>query len=55
MSHVYYTELWLATRKDLEKLLQLERKVQEGVPMKKKEILDATLSMYIRYKNIYYF
>ncbi|EZA61609.1 hypothetical protein DMN91_004111 [Ooceraea biroi] len=52
MSHIYYSELWLVTRNDLEKLLELERKLQEGTLTRKREILNAALSMYIRYRNL---
>ncbi|XP_011264508.2 dynein regulatory complex protein 11 [Camponotus floridanus] len=51
MSHVYYTELWLVTRSDLEKLLELERK-QQDTPLKKKVALNFALSMYLKYRNI---
>jgi hypothetical protein len=51
MSHVYYTELWLATRKDLEKLLELEKRMQRRALREAKEerILNEVLFMYIRY------
>lgn len=53
MSHTYYTELWLVVRSDLEKLLKLERKLQEDGSKKKKTVLNALLSMYLRYKIFY--
>ncbi|KYM96806.1 IQ and AAA domain-containing protein 1 [Cyphomyrmex costatus] len=46
MSHVYYNELWLITRSDLEKLLELERGLQESAPLKKKAALNSALSVY---------
>lgn len=49
MSHVYYNELWLITRNDLEKLLELERGLQENAPLKKTVALNSALSMYLRY------
>ncbi|XP_072760496.1 dynein regulatory complex protein 11 isoform X2 [Anoplolepis gracilipes] len=52
MSHVYYTELWLITRSDLEKLLELERKLQQETPLKNKAALNFMLSMYLKYRNI---
>ncbi|XP_025074441.1 IQ and AAA domain-containing protein 1-like [Pogonomyrmex barbatus] len=52
MSHAYYTELWLITRNDLEKLLELERRLQESEPLKNKDALNSALSMYLRYRNI---
>ncbi|XP_067206227.1 dynein regulatory complex protein 11-like isoform X2 [Linepithema humile] len=52
MSHVYYTELWLVTRSDLEKLLKLERKLQEDRPKRKETVLNSMLLMYLRYCNI---
>lgn len=48
MSHAYYTELWLVTRGDLEKLLELERRLQEGAPLRKKAALNSALSIYVR-------
>ncbi|XP_018364470.1 PREDICTED: IQ and AAA domain-containing protein 1-like [Trachymyrmex cornetzi] len=52
MSHVYYNELWLITRSDLEKLLELERELQESAPLKKRAALNSALSIYLRYRNI---
>lgn len=54
MSHVYYTELWLVTRSDLEKLLELERELQQHTPQKYKAALNSALTMYLKYvlKNI---
>lgn len=49
MSHTYYTELWLVARRDLAKLLEFEQKLEEGAGLKKREILDTALSMYVRY------
>jgi len=49
MSHVYYTELWLATRNDLAKLLELEEKLEEKKLKNTERILDEVLFMYIRY------
>ncbi|KAL6442102.1 hypothetical protein ACFW04_002427 [Cataglyphis niger] len=52
MSHVYYTELWLITRSDLEKLLELERKLQHDKLQNKKTVLNSALSMYLKYRNL---
>ncbi|EFN79071.1 IQ and AAA domain-containing protein ENSP00000340148 [Harpegnathos saltator] len=52
MSHIYYNELWLVTRNDLEKLLKFERKLQESAPLRKKVMLNTALSIYVRYHNI---
>ncbi|TGZ56661.1 hypothetical protein DBV15_07761 [Temnothorax longispinosus] len=52
MSHVYYNELWLITRGDLEKLLELERRLQESTPLKKGAALNSALFIYLRYRNI---
>ncbi|XP_024877516.1 IQ and AAA domain-containing protein 1-like isoform X1 [Temnothorax curvispinosus] len=52
MSHVYYNELWLITRSDLEKLLELERRLQESTPLKKGAALNSALFIYLRYRNI---
>ncbi|XP_018307729.1 IQ and AAA domain-containing protein 1 [Mycetomoellerius zeteki] len=52
MSHVYYNELWLITRSDLEKLLELERKLQKSAPLKKRAALNSALPIYLRYRNI---
>lgn len=54
MSHDYYTEIWLVTRSDLEKLLELERKLQD-TPLRKEAALNSALSMYLKcvFKNIY--
>lgn len=49
MSHAYYSELWLVTRSDLEKLLELERRLQEEAPIEKKSALNIALSIYVRY------
>jgi len=49
MSHVYYTELWLATRNDLGKLLELEEKLQARPLRNEERFLNEVLSMYIRY------
>lgn len=53
MSHDYYTEIWLVTRSDLEKLLELERKLQD-TPLREKAALNSALSMYLKcvLKNI---
>ncbi|KAG5325555.1 DRC11 protein, partial [Pseudoatta argentina] len=53
MSHVYSHELWLITRSDLEKLLELERGLQKRPP-KKNAALHSALSIYLRhvYRNI---
>jgi hypothetical protein len=48
MSHVYYNELWLITRNDLEKLLELERGLQKNAPLKKRAALNSALSIYLR-------
>lgn len=47
MSFSYYNELWLVTRSDLEKLLELERAAQKA-EMKRAKALDSALSMYVR-------
>ncbi|KYN40728.1 IQ and AAA domain-containing protein 1 [Trachymyrmex septentrionalis] len=54
MSDVYYNQLWLITRSDLEKLLKLERELQKSAPLKQKVALYSALSMYLRhvYRNI---
>lgn len=49
MSHIYYNELWLITRNDLEKLLKLERELQEAAPLEKAAALNSALSTYLRY------
>ncbi|KAG5310781.1 DRC11 protein, partial [Acromyrmex insinuator] len=53
MSHVYSHELWLITRSDLEKLLELERGLQKKAP-KNNAALHSALSIYLRhvYRNI---
>lgn len=48
MSHIYYNELWLITRSDLEKLLELERRLQENESLNK-TALHSALSIYLRY------
>nr|XP_031829606.1 IQ and AAA domain-containing protein 1-like [Nomia melanderi] len=53
MSHNYYNELWLITRNDLDKLLKLDRKVQEqGRTTRRVEGLNLLLSTYLRYRNL---
>lgn len=49
MSRIYYNELWLITKSDLEKLLELERRLQESALLKEKAALNSALSVYIRY------
>lgn len=49
MSRIYYNELWLIARSDLEKLLELERSLQENAWLKKKGALNSALSIYLRY------
>ncbi|KZC11758.1 IQ and AAA domain-containing protein 1 [Dufourea novaeangliae] len=53
MSHNYYNELWLITRNDLEKLLTLDRRVQEQPDTKNREHgLNLILPTYLRYRNL---
>ncbi|KYM86111.1 IQ and AAA domain-containing protein 1 [Atta colombica] len=52
MSYVYYNDLWLITRSDLEKLLELERELQKSAPLKKRAALNSALPIYLRYRNI---
>lgn len=52
MSHIYYNELWLITRSDLEKLLELERRLRENAKtnaLNQRAALNSTLSIYVRY------
>ncbi|XP_020278501.1 IQ and AAA domain-containing protein 1-like [Pseudomyrmex gracilis] len=51
MSFSYYNDLWLVTRSDLEKLLELERAAQK-TKAKRAEALDSALSLYVRYRNL---
>lgn len=58
MSHSYYTELWLITRNDLEKLIELDKKLQK-IPSWKEDAdeakidikhgLDLLLPVYLKY------
>ncbi|XP_035735934.1 dynein regulatory complex protein 11-like [Vespa mandarinia] len=53
MSHHYYNELWLVTRCDLEKLLELDRDLQKCKPIKqRKNALNHALTLYIRYRDL---
>lgn len=58
MSHSYYTELWLISRNDLEKLIELDKKLQkisrfkeeaEEVEIDVKHGLDLLLPVYLKY------
>lgn len=58
MSHSYYTELWLITRNDLEKLIELDKKLQKTSRWKEdveeakidvKHGLDLLLPVYLKY------
>lgn len=52
MSHDYYNEVWLVTRSDLEKLLELDRDLQKHKPIKHREnALHHALTLYIRCNN----
>ncbi|KAF7411537.1 hypothetical protein HZH66_000433 [Vespula vulgaris] len=53
MSHDYYNEVWLVTRSDLEKLLELDRDLQKHKPIKHREnALHHALTLYIRYRDL---
>ncbi|CAK9833578.1 Dynein regulatory complex protein 11 [Anthophora retusa] len=53
MSDSYYNELWLITRNDLDKLMQLDRKLQqEPTTGIREERLDRLLPIYLRYRNL---
>jgi len=49
MSYVYYNDLWLITRSDLEKLLELERELQKTDASLETAALNSALSIYLRY------
>lgn len=58
MSHSYYTELWLISRNDLEKLIELDKKLQKTPRWKEeaeeaeidvKHGLDLLLPVYLKY------
>lgn len=58
MSHSYYTELWLISRNDLEKLIELDKKLQkisrfkeeaEEAEIDVKHGLDLLLPVYLKY------
>ncbi|XP_026673335.1 IQ and AAA domain-containing protein 1-like [Ceratina calcarata] len=53
MSHAYYKEIWLVARDDLEKLLQLDKRLQ-GQTRKRnaKQCLDELLPLYLKYRNL---
>lgn len=52
MSHDYYNEVWLVTRSDLEKLLELDRDLQKRKPINQREnALNHALTLYIRCIN----
>ena len=49
MSNSYYSELWLITRNDVEKLLKLDEKVKALEPTKiKDEALLSVLPLYLK-------
>ncbi|XP_076633682.1 IQ and AAA domain-containing protein 1-like [Colletes latitarsis] len=53
MSEAYYNELWLITRNDLDKLLELDRRVQQTIQTGIKEMgLEIMLPTYLRYLNL---
>ncbi|XP_061940510.1 IQ and AAA domain-containing protein 1-like [Apis cerana] len=61
MSHSYYTELWLISRNDLEKLIELDKKLQkisrwkedaEEAEIDVKRGLDLLLPVYLKYRNL---
>ncbi|XP_054008025.1 IQ and AAA domain-containing protein 1-like [Hylaeus anthracinus] len=53
MSEAHYNELWLITRNDLNKLLELDRRIQQTVQTKIKEQgLNLMLPTYLRYVNL---
>lgn len=50
MSHAYYTELWLVARNDLDKLIELDRRLQQQTNTKnRRHVLNLLLPMYLRY------
>lgn len=51
MSHQYYSELWLAAREDVEKILRMDKDMQEkkGGKFSKDKISGQLLPIYIRY------
>ncbi|KOX74351.1 Putative IQ and AAA domain-containing protein 1-like [Melipona quadrifasciata] len=53
MSHAYYTDLWLITRNDLDKLIELDRKLQQQTRTSRKQHgLNLLLPTYLRYRNL---
>ncbi|XP_017798509.1 PREDICTED: IQ and AAA domain-containing protein 1-like [Habropoda laboriosa] len=53
MSDTYYNELWLITRNDLDKLIQLDRKLQQQPKTADQgEGLNLLLPIYLRYRNL---
>nr|XP_033186317.1 IQ and AAA domain-containing protein 1-like [Bombus vancouverensis nearcticus] len=53
MSHAYYTELWLVARNDLDKLIELDRRLQQQTSTKNRQhVLNLLLPMYLRYRNL---
>ncbi|KAL2740635.1 IQ and AAA domain-containing protein 1-like [Vespula squamosa] len=53
MSNNYYNEIWLVTRSDLEKLLELDRNLQKHKPIYHKEnALHYVVNLYIRYQDL---
>ncbi|XP_076751560.1 IQ and AAA domain-containing protein 1-like [Xylocopa sonorina] len=53
MSHAYYKELWLITRNDLDKLMELDKKLQQETRTKNiEQELNALLPTYLRYRNL---
>lgn len=52
MSAPYYDGLWLVAREDLENLLDLDRRLQNGPPATDKDLaLNAALTAYLKYIN----
>ncbi|KAK1124363.1 hypothetical protein K0M31_006730 [Melipona bicolor] len=53
MSYAYYTDLWLITRNDLDKLIELDRKLQQQTRTSRKQHgLNLLLPTYLRYRNL---
>ncbi|XP_017759404.1 PREDICTED: IQ and AAA domain-containing protein 1-like [Eufriesea mexicana] len=53
MSHSYYKELWLITRNDLDKLIELDRRLQQQTRTRNIEHgLNLLLPTYLRYRNL---
>ncbi|XP_043508680.1 IQ and AAA domain-containing protein 1-like [Frieseomelitta varia] len=53
MSYAYYTDLWLITRNDLDKLIELDRKLQQQTRTRtRQDGLNLLLPTYLRYRNL---